>query len=281
MVKKSVGYLGPQGTFTEEALLKLYNLNEIKLVPYANISDILYAVQEKEVAEGIVPIENSIEGSVNVTLDLLIFQVNLKIAKEIIVNIDHNLLARKGVGISDMEKVYSHPHATAQCRRFLKENMPKVEFFATNSTAEAAKIVANSVEKCAAISTKLAAELYDLQILSKDIQDVKDNATRFVILDGEETEPTGFDKTSIVCFILQDRPGSLLEILQEFAERKINLTKLESRPTKRTLGDYCFVIDMEGHIKDENIMEALDILNKKLRKIKILGSYPRWRTPNA
>jgi prephenate dehydratase len=276
-MKKRIAYLGPPGTFTEEALLKVYTTQDIELVPYQNISDILFAAHEKEVDEGIVPIENSIEGSVNVTLDVLIFQVDLFINKEIVVNVDHNLLAKKGTNLGNIQAVYSIPHATAQCRQFLKDNLNNVEYHATNSTAEAAKLVSNSDEQIAAISTKLAARLYGLDVLATDIQDVKENTTRFVIVDHQEPDSTGFDKTSIVCFIYENRPGSLLEILQEFAGRNINLTKIESRPTKKALGDYCFLIDIEGHIKDQQVGEALQSLAKKLRKIKILGSFPRWK----
>lgn len=271
-----MAYLGPPGTFTEEALLKIYSTDEIELIPYPSIADILFAVEQKEADEGIVPIENSIEGSVNVTLDILIFQVDVKINKEIVLNVDHNLLAKKGTGLSDIAGVYSIPHATAQCRNFLQKNLNNVELFATNSTAEAAKIVSESDKKIAAISTKLAAELYGLEVLSEEIQDVKDNSTRFVVVNDAISKSSGHDKTSIVCFIFEDRPGSLLEILQEFAGRGINLTKIESRPTKKALGDYCFLIDMEGHIEDKPVAEALGVLNKKLRTIKILGSFPRW-----
>lgn len=272
-----IGFLGPPGTFTEEALLKVKPAENDKLVQYGNISDILYAVESGEVDEGIVPIENSIEGSVNITLDMLIFQVDLLINQEIVVNVDHNLLVKKGIDPKKITTIYSHPHAIAQCRKFIKERFGNIEVKAANSTAEAAKIVRESTGNHAAIATKLAAELYDLDVFATDIQDFKQNVTRFVIINKAVGTRSGFDKTSIVCFIFEDRPGSLLEILQEIAGRNINLTKIESRPTKKSLGEYCFLLDMEGHVDDKNVSEALDSLKSKLRHVKLLGSFPRWR----
>lgn len=276
-MSKHIGYLGPPGTFTEEALLKITSQKANKLAEYNSISDILFALENNDIDEGIVPIENSIEGSVNITLDIMIFQVNLLIKHEIILEVDHNLLTRKGVEIADIKKIFSHPHAVAQCREFIKQKFDNIEIKAANSTAEAAKLVASSKERDAAISTKLAAKLYGLDILASDIQDYKDNLTRFVVVGKDIGKRTGFDKTSIVCFIREDRPGSLLEILQEFAKRNINLTKIESRPTKKTLGEYCFLIDMEGHIDDSSVSDALAALKDKLHHIKMLGSFPRWR----
>lgn len=276
-MNKRIGYLGPPGTFTEEALLKFTSRNKDKLVEYNSISDILFAIENNDIDEGIVPIENSIEGSVNITLDIMIFQVNLLIKNEIILNVDHNLLAKKETDFTNIKRIFSHPHAVAQCREFIKQKFDNIEIKAANSTAEAAKLVASSKGDDAAISTKLAAKLYGLEILASDIQDHKDNLTRFVIVGKDVGKQTGFDKTSVVCFIREDRPGSLLEILQEFAERNINLTKIESRPTKKTLGEYCFLIDMEGHISDTIVSDALSVLKNKLHHIKLLGSFPRWR----
>lgn len=277
-MKKYIGYLGPPGTFTEEALFKITTPDDNKLIEYSSIPDILFAIETGEIDEGIVPIENSIEGSVNVTLDIMIFQVSLLIKNEIILNVDHNLLAKKGIAFNEINRIFSHPHAVAQCRNFIKTNFDNIEIKAANSTAEAAKLVAASAAgNDAAISTKLAAELYGLEMLASGIQDYKDNLTRFVIVGKEFGKRSGFDKTSLVCFIYEDKPGSLLEILQEFAKRNINLTKIESRPTKKTLGEYCFLMDMEGHIEDAIVSEAIDVLKGKLRHIKMLGSFPRWR----
>lgn len=274
---KKIGYLGPPGTFTEEALLKINSSNSDELIQYANIPDILYAIESEEIDEGIVPIENSIEGSINVTLDMLIFAVDLLIDKEIVINVDHNLVANKDTEISQVQKIFSHPHAIAQCRKFIKMNFGNIDLKAANSTAEAAKLISQTDKPYAAIATKLAAELYGLKILAADIQDFKKNVTRFVIVNKQIGKRTGFDKTSIVCFIYEDRPGSLLQILQEFANRDINLTKIESRPTKISLGEYCFLVDMEGHVDDDNVSQAMDSLKDKLRDVKLLGSFPRWR----
>ncbi|MEW6189598.1 MAG: prephenate dehydratase [Actinomycetota bacterium] len=270
-----MGYLGPQGTFTEEALLSAIQVDEKDLVPYPTEQEVIFAVDRGEVDKGIVPIENSIEGSVNVTLDTLTFGANLVIEREIIVPVRHNLIARPRVKLKDISLVISHPQATAQCRNYLVKNLPNVPVIAANSTAEAVKKVAEQEGSMAAIGTHLAARIYNLNILESDIQDFKDNKTRFVLVGKDPAPRTGNDKTSVVCFIYEDRPGSLLQILQEFAYRYINLTKIQSRPTKKALGDYCFWIDMEGHLEDEVIASALKCLKCKIRDVKILGSYPR------
>lgn len=269
------GYLGPQGTFSQEVLLNVLKVSEKDTVPYATVYDVITAVEEKEVEKGIVPIENSIEGSVNATLDMLTFEANLLIEQEIIVPIRHNLIVKRGVGFKDITTVISHPQATAQCHQFLNKGLPKIPIIAANSTAEAVRRVTEEEEGAAAIGTKLAAEIYGLEILASDIEDFKDNQTRFVVVGREASPRTGKDKTSLVCFIYEDRPGSLLQILQEFAFRYVNLTKIQSRPTKKALGDYCFWIDLEGHVEDEVIASAIKCLRCKLREVKVLGSYPR------
>jgi prephenate dehydratase len=270
-----IGYLGPRGTITEEALLKYLRVKEEKTVPYLTVYDVVRAVERREVEKGLVPIENSIEGSVNVTLDLLAFETDLFIEKEIVAPVSHNLLGKKGVKLSKVKRLISNPQAAAQCGRFLREKLPRVEVEPVSSTAEAARRVAESEDEAVAIGTKLAAKIYGLEVIQEKIEDFEDNLTRFVLLGREIPPPTGYDKTSIVCFIHEDRPGSLLEILQEFAYRYINLTKIVSRPTKKTLGDYCFFIDLEGHVEDEVVSQALHCLECKLRKVKVLGSYPR------
>jgi prephenate dehydratase len=272
-----IGYLGPRGTFTEEAVLKNIKIVEKDLKPFSTVFDVIMAVEKNEVDKGIVPIENSIEGPINATLDMLAFESDLLIEKEIVVHIKHNLIGKPKTSLSDVNKIISHPQATAQCRKFLRHNLPDVPVEAANSTAEAVMKASNSNGKVVAIGTKLAAKIYGLEVLTEDIEDFEDNLTRFVILGREQPKSTGFDKTSIVCFIYEDRPGSLLQILQEFAFRYINLTKISSRPTKKGLGDYCFFIDMEGHIEDEVVSSAVKCLECKIRKVKILGSYPRSR----
>ncbi len=271
-----IGFLGPAGTFTEEALRSSYSLNGAEAIPLPSIQEVIASVERQDVDKGIVAIENSIEGSVNTTLDMLAFDVDLKIEKEIITSVSHNLLGRAGIEKVDIEVLLSHPQATAQCRGYLMREAPGARIEAANSTAEAAELVARNADKrWAAIGTKLAAELYGLTVLDENIQDVAGNQTRFVMLGRSAAEPTGFDKTSIVCFIREDRPGSLLSILQEFAYRNINLTKIVSRPTRQALGEYCFFVDLEGHADDPSIADALKCLQCKLREVKLLGSYSR------
>jgi len=193
-----------------------------------------------------------------------------------VINVQLNLLARPGVAIEQIERVVSIPVAAAQCRTFLHDHLPGVEMVAANSTAEAAQIVADGDDgRIASISTALAAEMYGLEVLAEDVEDHPENQTRFVAVTPHGVPaPTGHDKTSIVVFQRTDRPGSLLGILHEFAARAINLTKLESRPTKKGLGDYCFLIDLEGHIADEVVGDCLRDLRAKCEDIKFLGSYP-------
>ncbi|MCX7620102.1 MAG: prephenate dehydratase [Acidimicrobiales bacterium] len=271
-----VGFLGPEGTFTEQALLTQPDLLEGELVALPSIPDVLAAAAAGEVDYGFVAIENAIEGSVNVTLDTLAFETDLLIEREVVIAVHLNLLARPGVSLLDIKTVMSFPHATAQCRAFLTRELPGVQAQATNSTADAARMLAeDGDEHTAAIGTVRAAEVYGLEILASGIEDHPENATRFVVVAREGIPArTGHDKTSIVVFQRTDAPGSLLAILQEFAARNINLTKLESRPTKTSLGDYCFLIDLEGHIDDELVADALRALKSKQAGVKFLGSYP-------
>ena len=270
----SIGYLGPPGTFTQEALEANLSENFGTSVPYGTVTEVLLAVEAGEVKSGFVPIENSIEGSVNVTLDTLAFETQIYIEREIVHPIRHRLVAKPGVSEEEIKEIVSHPHATAQCRRFLTRNFPKVPLVAANSTAEAAKTVSGMDEPAAAVTTEIAASLYDLAVLERDIEDYPSNRTRFIVVGKERPPPTGADKTSMACFIRENRPGSLLEILTEFASRGINLTKIESRPTKKVLGEYYFFIDIDGHVEDEAVKDALGSLMGKLREIKLLGSYP-------
>lgn len=273
-----IAYLGPPGTFTEEALLALPASAGAELVPLATVPEVVRAVETAEADAGLVPIENSIEGSVNVTLDTLAFDTDaVQVRGEVVRPIRHALLARRGVRIAEVRAVVSHPHATAQCRGYLARALPGAAIHAANSTAEAAQLVAERgpIEPWAAIGTPLAAELYDLDVLEADIEDRPENATRFVLLGRERHGSTGNDKTSLVCYIEKDRPGSLLAILHEFSDRQINLTKLESRPTKERLGEYCFFIDMEGHADEPPVRYAIESLRTKILEVKVLGSYPR------
>jgi prephenate dehydratase len=281
-----VAFLGPPGTFTEEALLSQPDLAAAELVPVRMISDVILEVDQGRVEMGVVPIENAIEGSVTATLDTLAFEASedVVIQREIVLPIDMHLCAPPGTSLADVTTVVSIPHATAQCREWLSRKLPGVEVQAANSTAEAARDVAEAAAPAtgvrAAIATSLAAKLYGLDILAADIEDHPDNETRFVVIGSGIPARTGHDKTTIVVFQSQDRPGSLLGILQEFAARAVNLTKLESRPTKRGLGDYCFFIDCEGHIDDELVADVLRNLAAK-HTVRFLGSYPAAGSESA
>jgi prephenate dehydratase len=235
-----VGYLGPEGTFTEQALLTQGDLCTGELVPMTSIPEVLAAAEAGEVDLGFVPVENAIEGSVNLTLDTLAFDTDLLIQREVVLAVQLNLMGVPGASLDRIERVLSMPMATGQCRGFLAKEVPNAVSVAANSTAEAARLVGESGDRSlAAIGPSVAGEIYGLELLAADIADHPENATRFVVVTTDRIPPrSGHDKTTIVCFQSADRPGSLLAILQEFAARAINLTKLESRPTKRGLGDY-------------------------------------------
>ena len=272
-----VGFLGPLGTFTEQALLSEPDLAAGELVPLVSMAAVLQAVADGTVDAGFVAIENSIEGTVNLTQDGLIFNHDLLIQREVVIDVEQCLLGRPGTALADIKVVLSIPVATAQCMRFLTAELPAAELRAANSTAEAAREVGeDQVRGLAAIAPRIAADLYGLDVLAADIADHDGNQTRFVVVarDGVPA-PTGHDKTSVVIYQRADEPGSLISILQEFAARRINLSKLESRPTKEGgLGDYCFVIDADGHIGDELVADALRALHAKQGGVKFLGSYP-------
>jgi len=270
-----VGFFGPVGTFTEQALYTQPDLVTGEVVAYSSIPEVLSAAERGEIDLGFIPIENAIEGSVNVTLDMLAFDTELLIEREVVIPVSMCLLAVPGVELADITTIMSFPVALAQCRSFLAENLPGVVTEAANSTADAARVLAKSGDRhTGALGTARAAEVYDLAIVAEGIEDHPENETRFVaVAPAGIPASTGHDKTTIVVFQRADAPGSLLAILQEFAARAINLVKLESRPTKRGLGDYCFLIDLEGHVDDELVADCLRDLKSK-HDVKFLGSYP-------
>lgn len=274
--RRRIGFLGPEGTFTEQALLAEADLAAEELVPMSTIAEVLAAADNGEIDLGFVGIENSIEGTVNVTIDALAFEHDLLIQREVELGIQLNLLAPPGVDRSDITRVLTFPVAAGQCRTWLATELPGVEVVAANSNAEAARLVAVEADGVsAAVAPSLAAKIYGLEVLANDIEDHSENTTRFVLVARDSVPPaTGHDKTTIVVFQRNDRPGSLLAILQEFAARAINLVKLESRPTKKGLGDYCFIIDLEGHLSDELVADCLRDVRSKVEDIKYLGSYP-------
>lgn len=270
-----IAFLGPVGTHTEEALLSL-EMPDITPQPYPTIEDVFAAVERGKADLGMVPIENSIEGSVNATLDGLAFGGDLTIQREVVRDIHHALVAAPGVTRHEITGIVSHPQASAQCRKWLATELPGKPVIAANSTAEAVQR-AVAEPGLGAIGTRLAAELYGGEVLEDAIEDYGGNQTRFVLI-GRGIQPrTGHDKTSLALFIHESRPGALLMILSEFAFGQINLTKIQSRPTKRQLGDYMFFVDLEGHVQDPNVALALDCLRLKLREVKVLGSYPNAR----
>ena len=292
-MKKRVGYLGPEGTFSEEAstIYKKY-VKHVDFYPYATIHDLLRAVDKGKLDEGIAPIENSVEGTVGAVTDMLAKEVNLKIYQEINLPILHNLFSLSSVTLNDVTDVISHPQAIDQCKEFLKTKIPKAELHLAYSTADAAKQVAYSLGKVlmlkvhhkkpkhvfAAIASTGAGKLYGLKALAKNIN-LSGNVTRFVVLAKKDHPLTRKDKTSIVFSILKDRPGGLYGILGEFAVRNINLTKIESRPSKKTLGDYLFFVDLQGHREEEAIAAALRNVKKRASFFRVLGSYPEALMP--
>ncbi len=272
----TLAYLGPPGTFAEEALLSESALKGCVISPRSSILEVIEAVDNAEVALGFVPIENAIDGVVRDTLDTLIFDTDLLIQREVVLDVHLHLMAPKGVAMKEIQKVISYPVALAQCRKFFAQRLPGVELVAATSTADAARLLGENADPhTGALGTALAAQLYGLEIVERDVEDFSGNQTRFVVLSKSGlTAPTGHDRTSIVCFQDADRPGNLHAILGQFAARGINLTRLESRPTKQGLGAYCFAIDLDGHIGDELIADCLKELHATLASVKFLGSYP-------
>jgi prephenate dehydratase len=234
-------------------------------------------VERRETEYGFVPIENSIEGTVNFTQDALVFDHDLLIQREVVLDIEHCVVGRKGTSLDQITVLHSIPVATAQCHTFIRNTLKKAEVRAANSTADAARLAADSIDhQVAALAPRSAAEHYGLSVLAENVADHSGNQTRFVLVGKDVIPPkTGHDKTGLVVFQRADEPGSLISILQEFAARRINLSNLLSRPTKRGgLGDYCFIMYADGHIEDELVADALRELHAKQGSVKFLGSYP-------
>lgn len=273
---RRLAYLGPPGTFSEEAALRYDSAAE--LLPMATITAVASAVEAGMADEGIVPIENSLEGSVAETLDLLIHSPQpLLISREITLPIEHYLLTRPGTKADQIKLLFAHPQALGQCRGFVERCFPKAAIEAALSNSAAVEEMM-SREGAAAIGTRRAAEIYGAEILAKGIADRTPNVTRFVVLAHQDHSPTGDDKTSLAfAFAVEDRPGQLVGALREFSERSINLSKIESRPSKERLGTYIFLVDVDGHRNDPNLAEALKCVREKCSFFRILGSYPRYR----
>jgi prephenate dehydratase len=271
-----LGYFGPQGTFTHQALLSIDPDAETQA--YSSVMQALDAVRSGEVEASLVPIENSVEGGVTATLDNLAMGTPLMISREVLLPVQFCLAVRDGLKTKDVRKVITHPHAAAQCRTWVTRHLPNATVTEGGSTAAAAAEVANPESAYdAAICAKIAAELYGLTIAVDRIADNAKAVTRFVLVGPEGAPParTGSDKTTVVAYMYKDRPGALLEILEQFAGRGVNLCRIESRPTKAALGDYCFSIDVDGHLADPRIREALKGLHRVCKKVIFLGSYQR------
>ena len=270
-----MAYLGPPGTFTEEAAQQYLETRDtpLSLRDYSTIDQVVEAVQRGEVDQGLVPLENSLEGGVSVTLDLLANSQEVYVNQEMVCGIEHCLLADSRSSINDIKELYSHPQVFSQCRTFIREHLPGVKRIPWHSTAAAASMVINTKGK-GALASRRAAQLFQLEVLASSVQDGNGNQTRFVVIDREDHPYTGKDKTSLVVYI-KDGPGSLYEILRTFALHRINLTRIESRPARKSLGDYLFFIDLEGHREEQEVKTALGELKEQVLFMKMLGSYPR------
>ncbi|HVJ50390.1 prephenate dehydratase [Desulfitobacterium sp.] len=283
----SIGYLGPKGSFSEEALQlfmskqKEWKENRPDPLPFSTIPRLLSACERKEISFGFVPLENSTEGQVAATMDMLGQTEDLYIVKEFIHPVNQCLLTPKPLKLGQIERVYSHEQALGQCRDFLETHLPQAEQIVCLSTAEAAQKISSVQENWAAIGPRRAAELYSLHCQEERIQDAMLNATRFILVTHSlaemSSETSAEDKTSLL-IIAQNVPGSLAQILQEFASRNINMSRIESRPSKKKLGEYVFFIDIDGYVFSPIIQEALWALHQKNVSTKLLGSYPKAAT---
>jgi prephenate dehydratase len=273
-----IAYLGPAGTFTEDALGETIPATAFEPLRMPTIHDAILAVERGEADRALVPIENSLEGSVRPTLDTLVFEVDgVTIVGEHDYRVRVHLIAREGVGVEAVEAVLSHPQPLAQCQRFLRETLPEVELRSVSSTAAAVRMVSESARPWAALGARAAAELYGCELLIEGVEDSDDNVTRFVWIAPEGTDPVGAGpwKTSLVFSELgADHPGALVDALSEFSSREINLTRIESRPLRQGLGRYMFFCDLEGRLSDPPVAEAIERLRGKAESVRILGSYP-------
>jgi len=269
----AVAYLGPEGTYAEAAARMVADTAE--LVPCLDAEAVLRAVERGEAGRGVVPIESTIEGSVTATLDALAFGTELLITGELELAMNLQLAAPAGTALSDVRAVHSHVTALAAARRWLAENLPAAEQVPSASTARAAQELALLGSGHAALVHPLAVERYGLVVLADGVTDRAGNLTRFVTVGRHLPPPTGWDRTSVVVFIERNRPGALLQLLEVLAERGLDLTKIESRPTRTELGEYCFFIDIEGHIADERVGDALAAVKRRHRDVRLLGSYRR------
>ena len=280
-----VAYLGPRGTFSEDALQAAVGEEAIDPVPAASVYDAILAVREGDADRALVPFENSIEGAVTATLDTLAFDADgLTLVGEYDLPIRHCLIAREEMPLDRIEVVISHPQPSAQCARFIRENLPQAEVRAAPSTADAVRTVAESDGPWAALGAESAAVLYGAAVLRHGVEDEPDNITRFVWVAPEGTVPSGSGpwRTSLVFSELgEDHPGALVDALKVFSSREINLSRIESRPLRRGLGRYQFFLDVEGTAADEPLTGAIDALRSKAENVRVLGSWPISAPPGV
>lgn len=269
---RQLAYLGPAGSYSEQAALN-YD-PQATLLPFTSIPAVVGAVDSGQAEEAIVPIENSLEGSVTFTLDVLVHESELFIRYEVVLPIRQCLVAKPGTRTDEIKVIYSHPQSLAQCRSYLDGHFAGVGQIASLSNSAAVQEMHRSESVAAAIASERAATLYGAEVLEHDIQDSSNNLTRFVVLSPSDHPPTGSDKTSICFDFGHDAPGILLSVLGEFARRGINLTKIESRPTRLSLGRYIFLVDVEGHREDPVMKEALEGVRAQVSMFKVFGSYP-------
>ncbi|GAA1336346.1 prephenate dehydratase [Arthrobacter roseus] len=271
-------FLGPEGTFTEAALLQIPGADAATRIPASNVNAALYLVRSGEADAAMVPVENSVEGGVTATLDAIATGQELRITREVLVPISFVLVAARDMSLTDVRSVSTHGHAWAQCRRWAHSNIPTAEYVPGTSTAAAAVgLLESGAEYDAAICSPLVARARGLTVLADNIADVPDAVTRFILLErpGQLPAPTGTDKTTLVIPLPEDRPGALMDILDQFGTRGVNLSRIESRPTGSFLGDYFFSIDAEGHVADARVADALRGLHRLSPGLRFLGSYAR------
>jgi prephenate dehydratase len=269
-----VAYLGPAGTNTEVAAMRAFPDGELS--SYPTIFAAARAVQSHDVDLAVVPIENSLQGTVTDTVDVLIRDEGLAVCGEIVLPIEHCLMTAPATQREQIDVIYSHPQSLGQCRRWLEANAPRARTEAALSNAEAVS-VAMKTPRSAAIGPARAADIYGATIIERGIQDSRVNKTRFVVLGREGAPASGRDKTSIALAVAHDRPGTLVSVLHEFSDRGINMTKIESRPSGEELGIYVFLIDVEGHRDDPMLAQALAAVREQASFFKVFGSYPAWR----
>lgn len=269
--KVRVAFLGPEATYTHMAVKRQFGLSA-RAIPVGTIAGVFDEVERGGADFGVVPVENSSEGVVNHTLDTFV-ESDLKISAEIVLEVSHCLLAHPGSELAAVQRVYSHPQALAQCRRWLASHLPRASLIEAPSTSEAAHMAASDPQG-AAVASEMAARQVELEVVRRQIEDLKQNVTRFLVIGKVQAEPTGHDKTSVL-LALRDQPGILYRVLEPLSRRKLNLTKIESRPSRRRPWEYVFFLDLDGHARDAQVAEALAELSSVAESAKVLGSYPK------